>query len=68
VQRHAVSEYWRLWLRGEISNAMVIIQHRDGTWRLLCDAHEPDPKPRRRVSAGTGPLRVIEGNPSASRP
>jgi len=61
-RRAAVAEYWRLWLAGEVCSAMVILQHRDGRWRVLCDDYEPNPVPRRRLPSGEGRARVFTGN------
>jgi len=66
--RYAVAEFWRLWTRGQVANSMVIVQLKDGRWRVLADEHVADPKPRLRLPAGAGPMRALAGNPSASRP
>jgi hypothetical protein len=58
--RHAVAEYWRLWLAGEVSNAMVIVQTHDGEWRMLTQTYEPYPEPRRRKPVGEGRYRGPE--------
>jgi hypothetical protein len=59
--RHAVAEYWRLWLRGEVSNVLIVLQTRDGAWRVLMDEYEGDPQPRSRMPPGVGRLREVTG-------
>jgi hypothetical protein len=66
--RYAVAEFWRMWTAGRVANAMVLVQLKDGEWRILADAHEPLAKQRSRLPPGAGRLRDLEGNPSASRP
>lgn len=67
AQRHAVSEYWRLWLDGQVSNAVVFIQHRDGTWRCLTESHVPNPQPRNRRPNGEGRYRGPEATLACNR-
>jgi len=59
--RYAIAAFWRLWVRGEVSNAMVLVQLKDGRWQVLSDAYDPNPVRHRRMPAGVGRLRDFEG-------
>jgi hypothetical protein len=37
----AIAEYCRLWLAGQVANAMIVVQRQDGTWTVIGEDHVP---------------------------